>query len=86
MLKIRDDVDLKELEKYGFKYKDYGDDCPFWEYDMKDNRTYLIIDVKTKEIGIPTGLYGDIPNTYISNFGVLYDLIKDDLVEKAEDK
>ena len=25
MLKIKDNVDLKELEKYGFKYDKYGD-------------------------------------------------------------
>ena len=27
MLKIKDNVDLKELEKYGFKYNEYGDLC-----------------------------------------------------------
>jgi hypothetical protein len=80
MLKIKDNVDLKELEKYEFEYIE--DEEPYYVYDLKDNRTYLVIDAKTKEIGLSTSLYGDIPSRYIDNFDLLYDLIKADLVEK----
>lgn len=70
MLKIRDDVDLKELEKFGFQY---GYDCTYiWEnrYDVK----CIIIDCNTREIVN----YGD-KNANI----VLYDLIQAGLVEKV---
>ena len=82
MLKIKDNINLKEIEKYGFKYIE--DKEPYYVYDLNDNRTYLVIDEETKEIGIPTSLYGDIPSYYINNFNVIYDLIKADLVEKVD--
>ena len=83
MLKIKSNVDLKKLEKFGFEYVE--DEEPYYVYDLKDNRTYLVIDVKTKEIGLSTSLYGDIPSSYIDNFDLLYYLIKADLVEKVGD-
>ena len=78
MLRIKEGIDLKELEKYGF---DNNDD-EFYEYDLKNNRTYITVDKITKEIGIPNSLYGDLPATYIDNLDVIYDLIKADMVER----
>ena len=68
MLKIKDNVDLKELEKYGFERKRY-----FYEsYDYE--KSGVIIYEHSKEI--TTLVHYDIDT--------LYDLIKGDLVEKVE--
>ena len=76
MLKIKDNVDLKELEKYDFKY------LQDLIYKPKHNEWSVIeisIDPYTKIIKIAgiTDLYHTVEDT-------LYDLIKDDLVEKVE--
>lgn len=80
MLKIKDNVDLKELKKYGFKiepeksyyYKDYID----YELFVWITKGY---DYKPKYVYIEPKEYSMI----ISNFNILYDLIKADLVEKV---
>lgn len=79
MLKIKDDIDLKELEKFGFKidacYKDgYGDAMYSYEF--------LIISQNTRDLCICTGydeLVGD------KELIKLYDLIQAGLVEKIEE-
>lgn len=78
MLKIKDNVDLKELEKYGFTY----DDGYEWQnvvcYKYVDND--YCIEAFKDEIRMTIyedGLFIEIPE-------VLYDLIKADLVEKVE--
>lgn len=85
MLKIKKDIDLTRLEEYGFKFSELPntryDDSPYWEYDLKDNRTYFVVDKETRELGISTSLYGDIPSRYIYNLDILYDLIKDGFIE-----
>lgn len=82
MLKIRDNVDLKELEKFGFKYiedsltkKPYYFKKTYLEND-DDDRICYHIEVNTRKI-IISRLDGDLDNT-------LYDLIKANLVEKVE--
>lgn len=85
MLKIKDSLDLKELENYGFIKKEWYDD-KYYEYDLKDGRTYIIINVDDREIGIPTSLYGDTPAQYINKLDIVYTLVKDNLVEKVEDR
>lgn len=74
MLKIKDNVDLKELEKFGFKRFPNGyfkkvyignDDDDKVCYQISENRIIQI-----------TRLDGELDNT-------LYDLIKSDLVEKV---
>lgn len=86
MLKIRDNVDLKELEKYGnFEIKSviYKDGKPIeepslqwlshWEKsDAHGFFEYIEINLGTKEIRCNGCL------------DILYDLIKADLVEKVE--
>ena len=82
MLKIKDNVDLKELEKFGFEYWENG--CGSTGYSKKTDYGYYTIIEKDKEhLGIkiwerriPTGI----------KLELLYDLIKADLVEKVEDK
>lgn len=69
--------DLKELEKFGFKTDEYN---LWYEYHTPTSyKDCIIINTKNKHIG----LY----QTYNGNsYGLLYDLIKADLVEKVEDK
>ncbi|CDB32120.1 unknown [Clostridium sp. CAG:575] len=69
MLKIRDDVDLKELEKFGF-YK------TAWKDSMSACNGDLNINTYSRKLYVYTS------KTEVLN--VLYDLIKANLVEKVE--
>lgn len=74
MLKIRDDVDLKELEKFGFRTED--DDGFIWCEPNEDivinpNRYILV--------------YADDEQGNCS-MNILYDLIQAGLVEKVGDE
>ena len=107
MLKIREDVDLKELEKYGFEtgYYDYYTtkktvvlpcycyECECSGEDTGHNKIYenqknFMVDKKTRIINRMT--YGG-KNSYYFNilqnqdYDLLYDLIKANLVVKAEE-
>lgn len=79
MLKIKDNVDLKELEKYGFtEYKD--------SYERDYNNDYLTsIDKQTREILKVDYEWSFLENKYYKNSTYkINDLIKADLVEKVE--
>ena len=91
MLKIKDNVDLKELEKYDFVKleNDYRGHKYSWKrylenwidyyeiYIAKDNRVSIYVES-------PNGMrYLRIRNKLQDK---LYDLIKDGLVEKVDDK
>lgn len=72
MLKIKDNVDLKELEKFGFKVDRYN---LWYEYHAKNNfKDSIVIKVENKKIG------------YGKSYDTLFDLIQAGLVEKMEDK
>lgn len=81
MLKIKEGIDLKELEKYGFEYFENG--CGTTGYSIKTDYGYYVIIEKDKEhLGIkiwerrlPNGISKEL----------LYDLIKADLVEKVNE-
>lgn len=80
MLKIKDNVDLKELEKYGFKeYKD----C----YSRDYNNDYLTkIDKKTREILKVDYEWSFLQNKYYKNSTYkIQDLLENNLVEKVSD-
>lgn len=73
MLKIIDNVDLKELEKFGFE-KVFVDNRI--DYVKRNNYDYIEIAVEEEKyifIGIVSGL------------NILFDLIQAGLVEKVED-
>lgn len=80
MLKIKDNVDLKELEKYGFKLvKGYNYD--FYEKTSNENielKYYVDIDLRNISVTTYDGDEIELDNT-------IYDLIKDGLVEKVEE-
>ena len=77
MLKIRDDLDLKELEKYyGFKYFDDFGQYKFTERNI-GGATYIYINTWNRKIVYRKDREND--NMCLEK---LYDLIKADLVVK----
>ena len=73
MLKIKDNVDLKELEKFGFVKYHYRENHDYYMYpDTQDYSIYIFIE--NREIMINKADDNDLI--------VIYDLIKADLVEK----
>lgn len=79
MLKIKDNVDLKELEKFGFKEH-------FWENTKTETEIYIN---SRNEISVCKERVLDICGTTIfteiNDLDTLYDLIKADLIEKVSD-
>ena len=83
MLKIKDNVDLKELEKFGIKkYCSYG---YVYSEDKKDNAE-LLIDKINDNYFIVINPFGDNDLIYHACLDKIYDLIQAGLVEKVEDK
>jgi len=87
MLKIKDNVDLKELEKYGFKKceENYRKHKYSWKRDLVNGYYELYVNRNNElHIDIVTNwnyemiIVGKLQDT-------LYDLIKADLVEKVEE-
>lgn len=96
MLKIKDNVDLKELEKYGLKPKYDEDTGEIKGFISERNvrRCKFILPFKRKRIGFIKNYYNNFVisdefifyNDYFSRYfdeDLLYDLIKDGLVEKV---
>lgn len=79
MLKIKDNVDLEELEKYGFEYND--------DYEWQNVICYKYVDenyfIEAFKDEIRMCIFEDGLSVEIPE--VLYDLIKANLVEKVED-
>ena len=90
MLKIKDEVDLKELEKFGFK-RDQDHNIVFYTKDKiyDDNMTHSDLIVYDKDRIIKTNLYKkeilSYPGFDINLDNTIYDLIKAGLVEKIEE-
>ena len=73
MLKIKSNIDLKELEKYGFKEGKY-------DYLLENNGCMVEISKENKEIF----MWDDYEGTkFDSGLNILYDLIQAGLVEKV---
>ena len=81
MLKIKDNVDLKELEKFGFGGNRNPESIYYgcWElYDNNKEVNYFINNART----ITINPHRD--KTIIEETDTLYDLIQANLVEKVE--
>jgi len=84
-IKIKDNINLKELEKFGFEQAPCGD------YILKFQDTYtgaISIRVFTDKMVYPKSdldIYNRGNKNEIEMFDTLYDLIKADLVEKVEE-
>ena len=95
MLKIKDDVDLKELEKFGFKPKyneDTGEVCAYQKKCEKDVGGLLIAITETTSLiriyrAFTRGKAEWRINKYNDYFDIdtLYDLIQTGLVEKVKE-
>jgi hypothetical protein len=88
MLKIKDNVDLKELEKFGFKLlpKCFEPAEALFEDTYKAN---IKIRITTDRIIYPVDdedIYNLGNENAFKMYDTLYDLIKADLVEKVEDE
>lgn len=89
MLKIKDNVDLKELEKFGLKPKYNEDTGKITAYEKIIDQWEGIIVKKAKETKkiriFKCGTVWEINkyNDYL-DIDTLYDLIKADMVEKVE--
>lgn len=93
MLKIKDDVDLKELEKFGFKprYDEYTGEINAYEKRQVKNE-WLGISIKPASIKTKirifkktTKIWGINPYNDYFDIDTLFDLIKAGLVEKVGD-
>lgn len=83
MLKIKDNVDLKELEKYGFKFCFYNlldgtKELQRFKYMRYKLNIYILRETKERVIKVKSTSY--------ETMSILYDLIKADLVEKVSDE
>ena len=76
MLKIKDNVDLKELEKYGFDY--FDETYSKWEESEGYDIGYSI-DIANRIIRISFSTF----DMLVKIDSTLYDLIKNGLVEKV---
>lgn len=89
MLKIKDNVDIKELEKYGFRIlinKAIGNYYFKKAYcnDENDSRLFYTICERTSDMFMKRIIYIDSTgDSRLDN--TLYDLIQDGLVEKVEE-
>lgn len=77
MLKIKDNVDLKELEKFDFLYRD---DCGQYKFTERnvDGATYIYINIWNRKI-----IYRQDKASDNMCLNKLYDLIQAGLVEKV---
>lgn len=82
MLKIKNEVNLKELEKFGFEQI-----SSFWYakniFEDGGDTITISVNTETRDIQLSWSSYGNsISFTY--NLNILFDLIQAGLVEKAE--
>lgn len=83
MLKIKDNIDLKVLEKYDFRYAETCNNTNYWIFYF-DNEFCLTINEKDKLLRI-----GYIPLEHSMEYeettmiDLILDLIQDGLVEKV---
>lgn len=86
MLKIKDNVDLKELEKYGIKYYAHGDNAWFIQDEDRWFPAGLMVNELTREICLHSGEYDISTKQWTGKHTtILYDLLKDGLVVKVDE-
>ena len=85
MLKIKDNIDLKELEKYGFELLgNYGAIKKFYDKDFGIEEDTLLV-IEFRNVWLIENGAKESNERYFGNpqLDTLYDLIKDGLVEKV---
>lgn len=87
MLKLKDNVKLEELEKYGIYPTPIvaGKSRIVYQNEMWLFPSGLMIDINSREILLHSGEYDITNNTWTGKHTTtLYDLIKADLIEKVD--
>lgn len=84
MSKIKDSIDLKELEKFGFEYFDEFEEEGVFIKEIQNGYAKIIIDENDRCIEIMG--FNDTPSCsfILQDLDILYDLIKADMVEVVE--
>ena len=80
MLKIKDDVDLKELEKFGFREVTCGNGEKVLYKPKKGERDVIEIEINQETRVIELSQLHDL---FYTHEDTLYDLITSNLVEKV---
>ena len=84
MLKIKDDVDLKELEKFGFEKDKTAIKWILYSYKCKTERARFLVEInKLRELNVFE--CRDYPDSAQCFGEFLFDLIQAGLVEKVEE-
>ena len=86
MLKVKDNVDLKELEKYGLEFTSSSDGrlCCYMQDEDFWFPSGLMVDKDTRIIKLHSGEYDfNLRDWTGKHTTILYNLIKADLVEKV---
>ena len=79
MLKIKDNVDLEELKKYGFNMQIYNGVLGYPKYYFKQYGQYQSISVDCNDRQIDIWLGGDTQEI----LDTLYDMFNDGIIEKV---
>ena len=83
MLKIKDSVDLKELEKFGFEYDEDNNYYFYYGFTRPHSNSEIRLYVDKNDRVITTGF-----DIYVAENKIhdkIYELIKADLVEKIKE-
>ena len=87
MLKIKDNIELKELEKFGFKYvedKSYKGDFSYCEKLIGDN---VILGVSEPGKVIYSNItITETTSIFTDSLDVIFDLFEEGLVEKVKER
>ena len=84
MLKIKDDVDLKVLEKFGFKY-DEEMNCYYKRCQGTFNKFIVLIEDDIDSVYGQIVFYNDRAFNTTLYLDTLYELIQEGLVEKIKE-
>lgn len=85
MLKIKDNVDLKELEKYHYTNHQM-DDAEIAYYKLVPENGIMITILKNRKIDYELPMFSKIKKNEIRISNYIYDLIQAGLVEKVKEK
>lgn len=83
MIKIRDDIDLTELEKFGFEYDKDNNYYFYYGFTRPHSNSEIRLYVDKDDRIITTGFDMQVHPAKIHD--KIYDLIKANLVEKIEE-
>lgn len=82
MLKIKDNVDLKELEKFGFEYYEDFNEWFYYGFTRPNDNSEIRISITNDTRRIHPSFDYNVDFDMV--YDKIYDLIKADLVEKVE--